>query len=330
MKKQLAILLTLALLLALCACGSQPAEESAAPTEAPAIQTEEPATPTEAPAAQTEAPPLQTEAPAPLAAAPAFDEKLVGAWNTLSKESAGTMYTPLENVDGLRYILPDGTVSLYGLDYQTLVTSGLEPLRLSAAGGEIDGQAVLDYLVNIKAMEQAEADKYENLRIHYEFRDLAWDEVKDIRNRNKNLESLFNEDKEDCLVLRLTADYRKDALTVEKVDVTVQFWKDCELYADDFYAAYLFGDWSDSRGNSWHFDYDSDGSFFFTMIDAGGAKHESMFLSYSEERDGEVSMLGFLSFVFEDFSSPWYTVTARSQNSLVLRSESGDLVLTRK
>ena len=66
------------------------------------------------------------------------------------------------------------------------------------------------------------------------------------------------------------------------------------------------------------------------MIEAGGAKHESMFLSYSEERDGEVSMLGFLSFVFEDFSSPWYTVTARSQNSLVLRSESGDLVLTRK
>ena len=78
MKKQLAILLTLALLLALCACGSQPAEESAAPTEAPAIQTEEPATPTEAPAAQTEAPAPQTATPAPALSTPAVSSSSSG------------------------------------------------------------------------------------------------------------------------------------------------------------------------------------------------------------------------------------------------------------
>ena len=73
MKKRY-LALALALILALSACGSQPAQTTQAPTNAPAQTTQAPATTTKAPAETTAAPAQTTAAPAQTTAAPETTE----------------------------------------------------------------------------------------------------------------------------------------------------------------------------------------------------------------------------------------------------------------
>ena len=158
MKKCIVILLTLAMVLSLAACGSKeaaapaaekPAEQAPAATEAPAPATEEPAA--EAPAAEApaaEAP--AAEAPAAIEeAAPAEQEegKLYGPFvsTTCGQSPGAVMFKSLAGTVGLEAVNENALTAEQLLEVapnaKTLViTTGTSGTGMGAAGTDVDDE----------------------------------------------------------------------------------------------------------------------------------------------------------------------------------------------
>ncbi len=333
---KLAITLMLALLLTLCsACEST--KESTADNSAPPTISNQPED-------------QQTPAPQPTEGNPSiaptepsdeksghtqesgqvdtndFDKNLAGSWRLISETHNGSGKI---SWGYSLYFLLDGTI--YGdifCDYPDYIESGHDPVKATTADGKLElFDAWAQYYLDTSVATQEEVDAIQ-LNIDYQLSDIQ-ESSKDASDAPFYYQKYDN----DQLTLHITGQNQISPTEIRTIDSTLVYEKRYPIFMDNYYEPCLYGEWTDNIGNNWTFSYEKNTNgyydFVFQMIDTKGIAHTGNLISHGWS-DKDPECVEKFNFYFDNFSTDYYRIVDFDGTSLVLKSDSGDLVLTKK
>lgn len=286
-----------------------------------------------------------------------FDQRLVGEWwcyaESLPEDWFSDSIIFIEEIGDITGFFCNGAVNSTKLNYAAHIAKAGEALVISAKNGEMDYyEKLCEFTEEHPELFTGTYDKEyieeletcSNVEVTYEFFDFtekgdgdykpSAPEHKNMFKRNKKL---FRKDKEDGLIIKIEADVQVGPLEQKHMVWEYKFHKE-----DDFLGMLkwsLLGEWEDSMGNTWKVapyipEDKKDDTYVspdcvYVLTDSKGKEHvtDTAFWSYIE--NDVYYPNGYVDFWFKTFDTPEFEVESMSHDEVVLKSESGKLVLTR-
>lgn len=236
------------------------------------------------------------------------DPALVGKWDIADKDNEGTSSTPgMPNI----YILPDGSIfskSDNELRINQQLSSKKELIKFTT---EDDKTTLVNTIWSAKSTSNTSLNNY-IVTEKYEIFDCpatADDSYGKFRKDNT----------QDGLKIHVTGFYSGNALENKSVDITYTFLKCPNDYT--FFAGLMCGKWRDQNENIWSFYFNKKYECYYTLKEVSGVVHNSKYPLLMSDSDTQ--------FIFNDFSSPRYTLVSFDYNTIKLTSTEGSLILNR-